>query len=74
MVVCTCHPSYPGKHKEEDCRLNQHKARPYLKITNVKRAGRVSQVVEHLLSKYNALNSIPSTTKKKKKGKKELFY
>jgi hypothetical protein len=28
--------------------------RPYLKITNTKRAGRVAQVVEHLPSKHEA--------------------
>jgi hypothetical protein len=53
--------------------------RPYLKITKVKRA----QVVEHLPSKRKALNSNPTTIKKKKKkphkirkGKKPhpLFY
>jgi hypothetical protein len=35
------------------------------------RAGEVSQVVEHLPSKCEALSSNPSTAKKKKKKKKK---
>jgi hypothetical protein len=38
--------------------------RPYLKITEPKKSGRVAQVVEHLASKYKALSSNPSTIKK----------
>jgi hypothetical protein len=34
-------------------------------------AGQVAQVVEHLLSKCEALSSISSTTKKKNKKKKD---
>jgi hypothetical protein len=37
-----------------------------------KRAGGVAQVIQHLPSKYEALNSNPSTMKKKKKRKKEM--
>jgi hypothetical protein len=35
-----------------------------------KKAGRVAQVVEHLLSKHQAFSSNPSPTKKKKKKPK----
>jgi hypothetical protein len=35
------------------------------KITKAKRASGVAQVIEHLHSKHKALNSTPSTTKKK---------
>jgi hypothetical protein len=37
------------------------------KLLKAKRAGGVTQVIEHLLSKHEALNANPSTTKKKKK-------
>jgi hypothetical protein len=41
---------------------------PYEKITkSIKRAGNTVQVVEHLLSKYKDLSSIPSSTKKEEK-------
>jgi hypothetical protein len=41
---------------------------PILKIPNTKKgAGGVAQVVEHLPSKHEALNSSPNTVKKKKK-------
>jgi hypothetical protein len=47
--------------------------RPYLKKKkSQKRAGGVTQAIEHLLSKCEALNSNPKTTTKKKKKKKEL--
>jgi hypothetical protein len=36
----------------------------YSKITNMKRAGGVTQVVECLPSKYQSLSSNPSTTQK----------
>jgi hypothetical protein len=35
------------------------------KLTNVKRAGRVAQVIKQLPSKHEALSSIPNTDKKK---------
>jgi hypothetical protein len=43
------------------------KARLYLKITKVKRARGMAQVVEHLPSKLKVLSSNPSSVKKKKK-------
>jgi hypothetical protein len=43
---------------------------PISKIARVKRTGRVAQVVEHLPSKCEALNSNPSTAKRKKERKK----
>jgi hypothetical protein len=46
------------------------KGDPISKITNIKRAGGVTQVV-YLSRKYKALNSNPSTAKKKKKGSRE---
>jgi hypothetical protein len=55
--------------KQEDCSpdLPGQKQDPISKITRVKRAGGVVQVVEYLPSKHKALNSYPSNTKKKKK-------
>jgi hypothetical protein len=47
------------------CTLYEEKSRFWKRKMNDLRAGRVAQVVEHLLCK--ALSSIPSTTKKKKK-------
>jgi hypothetical protein len=43
------------------------KARSYVKITRVKRAGGMVQVVVYLPSKHEALSSNPCTTKKRKK-------
>jgi hypothetical protein len=40
-----------------------------LKKSNTKKAGQVDQVVEHLLSKHEALSSNPNTIKKNKKQK-----
>jgi dihydroxyacid dehydratase/phosphogluconate dehydratase len=40
---------------------------PMSKITRVKRAGGVTQVIEYLPSKNKILSSNPSTTQKKKK-------
>jgi hypothetical protein len=56
-------------------RKNKNHARHYLKTPTQKRAGRVAQVVEHLPSKHEVLNSNPSTAPIKKtkanKGKEE---
>jgi hypothetical protein len=41
---------------------------PISKITRVKWTGSVAQAVEHLLCKYKALSSNPSSIKKKKRG------
>jgi hypothetical protein len=46
------------------CRLAGYKARGYLKLNNVKRAGSVVQMVEHLPSKHAARSSTPSNAKK----------
>jgi hypothetical protein len=40
---------------------------PILKSPSPKRAGKVAQMVEHLPSKVEALNSSPNTAKEKKK-------
>jgi hypothetical protein len=42
--------------------------RTYLKNPKGKRTGGVAQVVERLLSNYDALSSISTTTKRKKKN------
>jgi ubiquinone/menaquinone biosynthesis C-methylase UbiE len=39
-----------------------------------KKTGSIIQVVENLFSKYEALNSILSTAKKKKERKKDMFH
>jgi hypothetical protein len=49
------------------------KARHYAKITKVKRAGGVAQMMEHLLSKHKALSSTPVSQKKKKKRKEKVL-
>jgi hypothetical protein len=40
--------------------------RPTKKITKAKRAGNIALVEEHLPSKYEALSSNPTTTKKRR--------
>jgi hypothetical protein len=58
-----------GRDQEDHgSRPAQAKARSYLKKsdTHTKRVGRVYQMVEHLPSKCEALNSNPSTTNTKK--------
>jgi hypothetical protein len=49
--------------REKDPSQLGHKMRSYHK-NNQKRAGKVTQVVEHLPSKCEALSSTPSTSKK----------
>jgi hypothetical protein len=44
------------------------------KHTRSQRAGGATQVVEHLPSKHQALNSSPNTAKKKKKKKPMVIY
>jgi hypothetical protein len=44
---------------------------PISKITRAKWTGDVAQVVKCLLCKYEAINSNPGTTKKKKRVRKE---
>jgi signal recognition particle GTPase len=46
---------------------------PILKITKVKRAGDMAQVVECLPSKHKTLSSNPLTIKKKKKSRMEYM-
>jgi hypothetical protein len=48
---------------------------PISKVTKIKRAGDITQVVEQLPSKHKALSSNPSTGKNKqiKKKKKEIL-
>jgi hypothetical protein len=53
----------------------RQKARAYLKNTQhtqIKRAGRLTEVVENQHSKHEALSSNHSTTKKKKKKRKNI--
>jgi hypothetical protein len=61
-VIHTCQSSYVGRHIEEDLKQD-----PISKITNKKRAGRVSQVVEYLPSKCETLSSTHSSQGKKRK-------
>jgi hypothetical protein len=71
--VHTCTPSYLGGCDQENYGLKTAQADssrdPISKITTEKWTGGVDQVAKHLLCKYKALSSNPSTTKKKKKKK-----
>jgi 2,3-bisphosphoglycerate-independent phosphoglycerate mutase len=64
--------SYSGGRDQENCGQPRHIVHETLsqKKPNVKKAGRVAQVVECLLSKSEALSSNSSITKKKKKSPK----
>jgi hypothetical protein len=53
-VVCTCHLSYTKITVEACPGIKQY---PISKITKAKRAGRVAEVVEHLLHKLEVLSS-----------------
>jgi hypothetical protein len=46
---------------------SRHTVRPYLKITNAKRAGGLGQVVEHSPSSVRTWGQLPVPPKKKKK-------
>jgi hypothetical protein len=61
-------PTYSGSRNKEDIVLGQpqQNVRPYLKIANKKRAGRVAPVVQPLPSKCEALSSSPSTNQNKR--------
>jgi hypothetical protein len=75
-VTCTCRPSYSWKCKEIQASPGR-KGDPISKITRAQRAGSVAGVADHLLSKYEAQSSNPSTTnkrRKKKKRKKKMFF
>jgi hypothetical protein len=50
----------------------QVKVKPYLQNNQRKRAGGMAQAIEHLPGKHKALNSNPSTAKKKKTRGKTL--
>jgi hypothetical protein len=70
LVAHDCNPSYSGGRDQEDSgskpAMGKQFVRPYLKkYPTKKRAGRVTQVVEH-----EALSLNPSTSRKKKKKKK----
>jgi hypothetical protein len=57
VVVHTCHPSYSKKHKLEDHKPAWAKKWDSVsKISRATRAGGVTQVVQHLLSKKEALS------------------
>jgi hypothetical protein len=57
-------PQLYGKHGKQGPDLPRHKARPYLKITKAKRAGGMTQVVEYLPSKCEALISTSITAER----------
>jgi hypothetical protein len=65
MVVYACHPSYGEKHiGGMQCRPVWAKGpRLFFRITRVKRARGMAQVVEHLPSIHEVMSSNPSTTK-----------
>jgi hypothetical protein len=69
MVADTCNPSYLGSCYQEDSGSRPVGANssqdPTLKIFNTKKGFGVTQVVEHLSSKCEALSSNPITAKKK---------
>jgi hypothetical protein len=44
----------------------------FSKVDNVKRAGRMAPVIEHLSSKHEAVSANPGITKKKKKRKERI--
>jgi hypothetical protein len=56
-----------GKHNRRIASRTAIKWEPTLEKANMKRAGKVTQMVQHLPSKHKALSSVPNTTKKKKK-------
>jgi hypothetical protein len=67
-VAHTCNPSYSGGRDQEDQGSKPAWANslqdPILKNPTQKRAGGVTQVVERLPSKHEALNLNPSTANK----------
>jgi hypothetical protein len=74
-VAHTCNPSYSGGRDKEDWGLKPVWANslqdPISKIPNI-RVGRVSQVVQHLPSKCEALSSKPSTAKRERERERIL--
>jgi hypothetical protein len=69
-VVHACNPSYireGGKRIESSRPAWAKSVRPYPKKEKSQRTGSMAQVVEHLLSKHEALSSILGTTKIKNK-------
>jgi hypothetical protein len=66
-VVHNCNPNYSRSSDQEDCGSKPAQANslqdPILKKKSQKRAGGVAQVVEHLPTKCEALNSNPITKK-----------
>jgi hypothetical protein len=66
----TCNPSLLGRQRSEGSRckasLGKYFERPYIKITRVKWTGGVTQMVECLLCKGEALSSDPNPIKNKK--------
>jgi hypothetical protein len=70
VVAHTCNPSYLGSIGR---RIEAHGEKcKTQKQTKARRTGAVSQVVEHLPSKLEALSSISSTTKNVNKFKPHL--
>jgi hypothetical protein len=70
LVAHTCNPSYSGGRDQEDHSLRPALANssqdPISNILNTRKRAGVTQVIEHLPGKYEALNSNPSTVKRKK--------
>jgi hypothetical protein len=74
-VAHACNPSYPGGRDQEDhsfwpAQTNSSLETLSCKYPTQKRAGKVAQVVEHLSSKCETLNSNPPKKTKKQKKKK----
>jgi hypothetical protein len=66
MVALICNPSYSWK--QEDCKFKPAQAKAGRTcLKNKIQAGGVTQVVECLPSKYEALSPSPNTKKKKKR-------
>jgi hypothetical protein len=63
-VAHACYPNCAENHKQEDSSPGLgEKGDPISKIANAKRANRVAQVIEGLLSKCKALSSTSNTIK-----------
>jgi hypothetical protein len=70
MVALICNPSYSWK--QEDCKFKPAQAKAGRTcLKNKIQAGGVTQVVECLPSKYEALSPSPNTKKKKKERERK---
>jgi hypothetical protein len=75
LVAHACNPSYSGVRNQEDRRskpaLGKQFARPYLENTQQNRADGVTQVVECLPSKCEALSSYPLQPERERERERE---